>query len=77
MWQVKASSLNIPLLAKGHSVSQRGAYTGLTIDSHKRCFHMLQEKLASMVSARDELAAAAVSNPRVIARVQGKELHYG
>ncbi len=29
-----------------------------------------------MVSARDELAAAAVSNPRVITRVQGKALHY-
>ncbi len=30
-----------------------------------------------MVSARDELAAAAVSTPRVIARVRGKALHYG
>jgi hypothetical protein len=61
MWQAKARSLNIPLSANGHSVGQRGAYTGLVIDTHKGRFHMLQEKLASMVSARDELAAAAVS----------------
>jgi hypothetical protein len=53
MWQAKARSLNIPLLAKGHSVSQRGAYTGLAIDSHKGRFHMLPEKLASMALARD------------------------
>jgi hypothetical protein len=38
---------------------------------------MLPEKLVSMVSARDELAAAAVSTPRFIARVRGKALHYG
>jgi hypothetical protein len=38
---------------------------------------MLQEKLASMVSAWDELAAAAVSTPRNITRVRGKALHYG
>jgi hypothetical protein len=38
---------------------------------------MLPEKLASMVSARGELAAAAVSTPRIIARVQGKALNYG
>jgi hypothetical protein len=37
---------------------------------------MLPEKLASMVSARDELAAAAVSKPRVIVRVRGKAFHY-
>jgi hypothetical protein len=77
MWQAKARSLNIPLSAKGHSVGQRGAYTGLAIDTHKGRFHMLPEKLASMVSARDEQAAAAVSTPRVIARVRGKALHYG
>ncbi len=57
-------------------VGQRGAYIGLAIDMHKGRFHMT-EKLASMSSARDELAAAAVSTPRVIARVRGKALHYG
>ncbi len=38
---------------------------------------MLQEKLASMVSAWDELGTAAVSTPRVIVWVRGKALHYG
>jgi hypothetical protein len=37
---------------------------------------MLPEKLASMVSTRDDLAAAALSIPRIIARVRGKALHY-
>jgi hypothetical protein len=77
MWQAKARVLNIPLSAKGHAVGQRGAFTGLAIDTHKGRFHMLPEKLASMVSARDDLAGAAVSTPRVIARVRGKALHYG
>ncbi len=77
MWQAKARSFNILLSAKGHSVGQRGAYTGLAIDTHKGRFHMLPDKLASMFSALDELAAAAVSTPRVIARVRGKALHYG
>jgi hypothetical protein len=38
---------------------------------------MLPEKLASMVSTRDDLAAAALSTPRIVARVRGKALHYG
>jgi hypothetical protein len=76
MWQAKARVLNIPLSAKGHAVGQRGAFTGLA-NTHKGRFYMLPEKLASMVSARDELAAAAVSTPRVIVRVRGKALHYG
>ena len=38
---------------------------------------MLPEKLASMVTARDDLAAASLSTPRIIARVRGKALHYG
>ncbi len=80
MWQAKARALNIPLSAKGHAdsdaVGQRGAFTGLAIDTHKGRFHMLPEKLASMVSARDDLAAAALSTPRIIARVRGKALHY-
>jgi hypothetical protein len=77
MWQAKARVLNIPLSAKGHSVDQQGALTGLAINTQKGRFYMLPEKFASMVSARDELAAAAVSNPRVIAWVRGKALHYG
>jgi hypothetical protein len=76
MWQAKASELNIPLPAKGHAVCQRGAFTRLAIDTHKRSFHMLQKKLASMVSARDDLAAVALST-RIIARVHGKVFHYG
>ena len=38
---------------------------------------MLPEKLASLASARDDLAAAVLSTPRIIARVRGKALHYG
>jgi hypothetical protein len=56
-------------------VDQRGAFTGLAIDTYKGRFHMLPEKLASMVSAME--AAAALSTPRIIARVFGKVLHYG
>ena len=77
MWQAKARALNIPLSAKGHAVGQRGAFTGLAIDTHKGRFHMLPEKLASMISARDDLAAAVLTTPRIIARVRGKALHYG
>ncbi len=69
LWQAKARALNIPLSAKGHAVGQRGAFTGRAIDTYKGRFHMLPEKLASMVSARDDLAAAALSTPRIIARV--------
>ncbi len=72
MWQVRARALNIPLSAKGHVVGQRGAFTWLAINTHKGRFHMLPEKLASMVSARDDLAAAALSTPRIIVRVRGK-----
>ena len=77
MWQEKARALNIPLSAKGHAVGQRGAFTGLAIDTYKGRFYMLPEKLASMVTARDDLAAASLSTPRIIARVRGKALHYG
>ncbi len=38
---------------------------------------MLPNKLASMVSARDNLAAVSLFTPRIIARVRGKALHYG
>ncbi len=74
--QAKARALNIPLSAKDHAVGQRGAFTWLVIGTHKRRFHMLPEKLASMFSARDDLAAAALSTWRIIVRVRGKALHY-
>jgi hypothetical protein len=38
---------------------------------------MLPDKMASLVAARQELAASEVSNSRLIARVRGKALHYG
>ena len=38
---------------------------------------MLPDKLASMAAARDDLAAAELSTPHIIARVRGKALHYG
>jgi hypothetical protein len=43
MWQEKARALNIPLSAKGHAVGQRGAFTGLAIDTYKGRFYMLPE----------------------------------
>jgi hypothetical protein len=51
MWQEKARTLNIPLSARGHEVGQRGALTGLGIDTHKGRFHMLLGKLASMIQS--------------------------
>jgi hypothetical protein len=63
-----------PLSAKGHAVGQRGSFAGLAIDTYKGRFYMLLEKLSSMVTARDDLVAASLSTPRVIARVRGKAL---
>ena len=77
MWREKARALNIPLSAKGHEVSQQGSFTGVAIDTLHGRFSMLPDKLASMVAARDDLAASATSTPRIIARVRGKALHYG
>jgi hypothetical protein len=77
MWREKARKLKIPLSAKGHEVSQRGAFTGVSIDTHAGRFQMLPEKLVTMSSAREELASSALSTPRRIARVRGKALHYG
>ena len=77
MW-LKARALNMPLSTKGQAIGRRGALAGLGIDTHRGRFHMLPEKLASMISARDDLAAASLSTPRIIARVRGKKaLHYG
>ncbi len=73
----KARKLNIPLSAKGHPVGQSGTFTGVAIDSFKGRFSMLPDKMASLVAARQELAALEVSSPRLIARVRGKALHYG
>ncbi len=49
----------------------------MAIDTYTGRFYMLPEKLASMVTARDDLAAASLTTPRIIARVRGKALHYG
>jgi hypothetical protein len=52
--------INIPLSAMDHAVGQRGAFTGLpglAMDKHKGRFYMLPETLASLVTARDDLAA--------------------
>ena len=48
MW-VKARALNMPLSTKGQAVGRRGALAGLGIDTHRGRFHMLPEKLASMI----------------------------
>jgi hypothetical protein len=77
LWHAKARKLNIPLSAKGHPVGQRGASTGIAIDSFKDRFSMLPDKMASLVAAGQELVASEVSTPRLIARVRGKALHYG
>ena len=77
LWHAKARKLNIPLSAKGHPVGQSGAFTGVAIDSFQGRFSMLPDKMASLVAARQELAASEVSTPRLIARVRGKALHYG
>ena len=51
-WLEKARALNIPLSAKGHTVGQRGTYTGVAIDTFSGRFWMLPEKLQSMTDAR-------------------------
>ena len=76
LWHAKARKLNIPLSAKGHPVGQSEAFTGVAIDSFQGRFSMLPDKMASLVAARQELAASEVSTPRLIARVRGKALHY-
>jgi len=77
LWHAKARKLNVPLSAKGHPVGQSGAFTGVAIDSFQGRFSMLPDKMASLVAARQELAASEVSTPLLIARVRGKALHYG
>jgi hypothetical protein len=47
----------------------------LVIDTYKGRFYMLPEKLASMVTARDDLAAASLTTPRIIARVGSSKSH--
>ena len=48
MW-LKARALNMPLSTKGQAIGRRGALAGLGIDTHRGRFHMLPEKLASMI----------------------------
>ena len=76
-WLEKARALNFPLSAKGHTVGQRGTYTGVAIDTFSGRFSMLPEKLQSMTDARNALAASPLPTPRLIARVRGKDLHCG
>ena len=78
-WIEKAKALRIPLSATGHAVSQQGPYTGIAVDTFLGRFSMLPVKLASMHSARDQLAAAThtTPGPRLASRVRGKALHYG
>ena len=37
-WKDKVAKLRIPLLAKGHEVSQTGSFTGLAIDTFPGVF---------------------------------------
>ena len=76
-WLEKARALNIPLSAKGHTVGQRGTYSGVAIDTFSGRFSTLPEKLQSMTDARNALPASPLSTPRLIARIRGKALHYG
>jgi hypothetical protein len=56
-----------PLSAQGHPVGQRGARTGVAIDTFMGRFSMLPNKRPSRTAARDESAASEVSTPRRIA----------
>ena len=76
-WKEKALRLGILLSAKRHEVSQRGAFTGIGIDTFRGVFFMLDEKLRSMRDAIVGLLGAAHTTPRLVARVRGKALHYG
>ena len=73
----KAAKLRIPLSEKGHEVSQMGSFTGLAIDTFRRVFSMLPDKLASTFAAVEEMRAATRTTPRLAALVRGKMLHYG
>ena len=77
LWRKKAAKLNIPLSGKGHEVSQRGAFTGIGIDTLRGLFFMLPDKLQSMFTALAELVASTTVTPRLISRVRGKFIHYG
>ena len=77
LWQRKAAALNIPLSGKGHAVAQRGAFTGVGIDTWRGVYYMLPDKLQSMFEAREQLCASVRTTPRLISRVRGKALHYG
>jgi hypothetical protein len=71
LWHAKALKLNIPLSAKGQPVGQRGAFTGIAIDSYKGRFSMLPDKMAQLVAAWQEFVASEVSTPQLFARVRG------
>ena len=75
-WRKKAARLHITLSEKGHEVSQRGAFTGVGIDTLRGVFYMLPDKLASTFTAIEQLCASVDTTPRLISRVRGKALHY-
>jgi hypothetical protein len=75
-WRKKAARLHIALSEKGHEVSQRGAFTGVGIDTLRGVFYMLPDKLASTFTAIEQLCASVDTTPRLISRVRGKALHY-
>jgi hypothetical protein len=80
LWHVKARNLNILLSAQGHPVGQRGAHTGVAIDTFMGRFSTLPNERPSLIAARDESAASEVSsslNASAHRRVGGKALHYG
>ena len=77
LWREKAKKLNLPLSpGKGHSVSQRGAFTGIAIDTFRGLFTMLPDKLAGLVDALQQLRASSSTTPRLVSRSRGKLLHY-
>ena len=66
LWHTNEHKLNILLSTKGHPVEQRGAFTGIAIDTYKGQFSILPDKMATLVAALRELATTDVSTPRRI-----------
>ena len=76
LWKEKARKLNLPLSGKGHSVAQRGPYTGVLIDTFRGLYIMLPDKLQGLVVSLQQLLACASPTPRLVSRPRGKLLHY-
>jgi hypothetical protein len=73
MWQEKARALML-LSANGPPGRPARGVHWVGYQLVQRAFYMLQDKVASMVTTRDDLAAASLSTPRIIAPVRGKAL---